>query len=121
MKYNAWPLGQLPKELQRPELDQLKDKGYEFDDPREVITIFEEKVAKFAGSKYAVAVDCCSSGIFLSLMYLLWENEIYYHDVIIIPKRTYISVPMQIHHAGCIPEYEDRKWTGVYNLKGTRV
>jgi len=120
-KYNPWPLGQLPKELQRPELDQLKDKGYEFDDPREVITIFEDKVAKFAGSKYAVAVDCCSHGIFLSLTYLLWQNEIFYKDVITIPKHTYISVPMQIHHVGCIPEYEDREWYGVYHLKGTRV
>jgi hypothetical protein len=26
--------------------------------------MFEEKVAKFAGSKYAVSIDCCSHGLF---------------------------------------------------------
>jgi hypothetical protein len=24
-KYNSWPLGKVPKELQRPELDELKN------------------------------------------------------------------------------------------------
>ena len=69
-RYNSWPLGQIPKELQRSELDQIKELGYEWSDPRDVIDIFENKVAKFAGSKYAVSCDCCSNGIFLSLMYL---------------------------------------------------
>ena len=75
-KYNSWPLGKVPKELQRPELDELKNRGYEFSDPRDVVDIFEEKVAKFAGSKYAVSVDCCSHGLFLSLKYLAYIGEL---------------------------------------------
>ena len=59
IKYNVWPVGKLPKKWQRPELDQLTKAGYNWDDPRDVIDIFEKKVAKFAGSKYAVALDCC--------------------------------------------------------------
>jgi dTDP-4-amino-4,6-dideoxygalactose transaminase len=69
VKYTSWPLGQV-QELQRPELDRLKKLGYNWSDPRDVINMFEEKVAKFAGSKYAVSIDCCSHGLFLSLKYL---------------------------------------------------
>jgi dTDP-4-amino-4,6-dideoxygalactose transaminase len=69
VKYNPYPLGEIPKELQRKELDQLRDAGYEFNDAREVVTLFENKVAVFAGSKYAVAIDCCSNGLFLALKY----------------------------------------------------
>ena len=70
-EYKSWPLGQLPPEFERPELDQLKENGYKFDDPREVVDIFEKKVAKFAGAKYGIAVDCCSHGLFLSLKWYL--------------------------------------------------
>ena len=48
-EYKSWPLGKLPPEFQRPELDQLKKAGYKFGDPREVVDMFEKKVAKFAG------------------------------------------------------------------------
>jgi len=123
--YNSWPLGKVPKELQRPELDKIKELGYDWSDPREVINMFEEKVAKFAGSKYAVAVDCCSNGLFLSLKYQLKTNEILSDwnitPKITIPKMTYISAPMQIKHAGCMVEYEDLEWSGVYQLKGSNV
>jgi dTDP-4-amino-4,6-dideoxygalactose transaminase len=121
MKYDPWPLGQVPKELQRPELGQLKKIGYEFSDAREVVDIFEKKVARFAGSKYAVAVDCCSHGIFLSLMYLIDKGEIDKKTVITIPRRTYVSIPMQILNAGVYMKLEDSRWVGVYNLKGTRI
>ncbi len=110
-KYNPWPLGQIPINLQRPELNVLQSLGYNFDDPREVIEVFENKVATFSGSKYAVAVDCCSHGIFLSLKYLNASGKI------TIPAQTYISVPMQILHAGCSVEFEDDRWVGMYQLK----
>ena len=57
-KYNEWPLGRLPKELERPELDLIKSMGYEWSDPRDVIDMFEKKVAEYSGSKYAVVLDC---------------------------------------------------------------
>tara|TARA_R110000796_G_scaffold222102_2_gene338254 strand:+ start:826 stop:1527 length:702 start_codon:yes stop_codon:yes gene_type:complete len=111
IKYNVWPVGKLPKEWQRPELDQLKEKGYDWEDPRDAIDIFEKKVAKFAGSKYAVAVDCCSHGLLLCMKYLKCK------DTITIPKHTYISTPAQIVHAGCDVEFEDLEWSGIYQLK----
>lgn len=109
--FEPWPLGQVPKELQRHELDTLLAMGYRGKDPREAIDLFEKKVAEFAGAQYGIAVDCCSHGLFLSLKYLNAAGTI------TIPNRTYISVPMQIKHAGCNVEFEDIEWSGVYQLK----
>lgn len=110
-KYNPWPLGNIPESKQRPELELLKKAGYIFDDPREVVDLFEKRVAKFAGSDFAIAVDSCSHGLFLCLKYLNAEGEI------TIPKQTYVSVPMQILHANCKVRFEDEKWNGLYQLK----
>ena len=116
MSYKSWPLGQLPQEFQRPELEQIKKLGYKWKDPRDVITMFEDKVSKFAGAKYGVAVDCCSHGLFLSLKFykdvLKMKNEF-----VEIPSYTYCSVPMQIKHAGFNPKFKDIQWSGVYQLK----
>jgi dTDP-4-amino-4,6-dideoxygalactose transaminase len=121
VKYTSWPLGQVPKELQRPELDRLKELGYNWSDPRDVINMFEEKVAKFAGSKYAVSIDCCSHGLFLSLKYLQHIGELNTSVELEIPKMTYVSAPMQIINAGNKVTFEDLEWSGVYQLKGSRV
>ena len=86
--YNAWPIGNVPKEFQRPELDQIKELGYDWEDPRDVVDIFEKKVAKFAGSRYAVAVDCCTHGLFLALQCIKRYRKNLAE--IIIPKNTYI-------------------------------
>ena len=119
--YNPWPIGKVPKELQRPELDKLKELGYEFNDPRDVIDMFEKKVATFAGSKYAVSIDCCSHGLFLSLKYLQSIGELKTKITLTIPKMTYISAPMQIIHADNKVVFEDLEWSGIYQLKGSRV
>lgn len=121
IKYNSFPLGKIPKEFQRPELDQIKELGYVWNDPRDVIDIFEKKVAKFAGSKYAVAVDCCSHGLFLALKYKESIGKLNKGDVITIPNQTYISAPMQIIQAGFNVAFDDREWSGVYVLTGTTV
>tara|TARA_R110002110_G_scaffold31794_1_gene111412 strand:- start:394 stop:894 length:501 start_codon:yes stop_codon:yes gene_type:complete len=34
-----------------------------------------------------------------------------------IPAKTYVSVPMQIMHAGCTAKFEDVEWSGVYQMK----
>lgn len=115
-EYKSWPLGKLPPEFQRPELDQIKKLGYDWKDPRDVVTMFENKVAKFAGAKYGVAVDCCTHGLFLSLLFyrdvLKMVNEF-----VEIPSYTYCSVPMQIRHAGYTPKFADYQWSGKYQLK----
>lgn len=120
-QYNSWPLGKLPKQFQRPELDLIKQKGYNWQDPRDAVDIFEKKVAEFAGCKYAVTTDCCSHGLFLSLKYLQSIGEINSDVIITIPSRTYVSVPMQLSHAGCNFGFKDYEWSGLYQLQGTRI
>ncbi len=119
--YNPWPIGKVPKHLQRPELDQIKELGYEWSDPRDVIDIFEKKVADFAGSKYAVSVDCCSHGLFLAMKYLQSTGELEKDTEITIPKMTYVSAAMQIIHAGNKVKFEDIEWSGVYQMLPTRL
>lgn len=119
--YNPWPLGHIPKELQRPELDIIKAMGYVFDDPREVVDIFERKVAKFAGSNYAVAVDCATHAIELVLRLKLETGELNRGAVITIPNQTYISIAMMLNQLGFTVNYSDNKWIGSYDLKPTNV
>jgi hypothetical protein len=38
-----------------------------------------------------------------------------------IPKRTYVSVPQSIIHAGCRPTFRDEDWTGCYELAPLKV
>ena len=52
----------------------------------ETITKFENKIAEFFGSPYAIAVDSCTHGIELSLRYMNVKS-------ISVPKHTYISIP----------------------------
>ena len=116
MTYNSWPLGRLPIEWQRPEPMLLKKNGYEWNDPREIIDIFERKLADYAGSKYAVVVDCCSNAIFLSLQYRLFMGELKIGEEIFIPSQTYVSIPMQIIHSNLKPVLVNETWSGIYEL-----
>ena len=43
MSYNSWPSGKLPKDWQRPEPEIIKEQGYDWEDPRDIIEIFENK------------------------------------------------------------------------------
>jgi dTDP-4-amino-4,6-dideoxygalactose transaminase len=80
--------------------------------PFKVVAMFEEEVAEYTGSPYAVAVDSCTNALFLCLKYLKAEEM-----KIEIPKCTYLSVPMSIIHAGAQPVFVDLDWSGIYQLK----
>lgn len=114
-KFNSWPSGKLPKEFQRPELEQVRAAGYEWQDPRDVIEIFERKVAEFGGSKYGVSVDCCTNGVFLAMQY--YKQRLGATGTIEIPKHTYQSIPMAILHCGFDLTFRDEQWSGMYQLK----
>jgi dTDP-4-amino-4,6-dideoxygalactose transaminase len=88
----------------------LESQGYKVNDPWDVVDIFEEKIASYAGSKYAVATDSCTNSLFLSLKYLKASGEIE------VPKRTYLSVPGLVINAGCKVKFVDKEWKGCYHL-----
>ncbi len=78
--------------------------------PFSIVKLFEEEVANYTDAPYAVAVDSCTNALFLCCKYFKVE-EVY------IPKKTYLSVPQSIIHAGGKVSLEDRDWSGMYDLK----
>jgi dTDP-4-amino-4,6-dideoxygalactose transaminase len=72
--------------------------------------MFEETVADYCGSKYAVATDSCTDALLLCCEYLNVKE-------VTIPARTYLSVPQSIIHAGGTVEFEELRWKGIYQLK----
>lgn len=97
-------------------ISQLASKGYIIKDPWDAVTIFEQKLAKYAGSDYAVCLDSCSNALFLCLKYLEYNRHL-----IEIPKNTYASVPMQIIHSGNYIRFVDKTWSGDYFLGNTPI
>ena len=78
--------------------------------PYKIVKMFEEEVAEYTSAPYAVAVDSCTNALFLCCKY-------YQATEVIIPKKTYLSVPMSIIHSGAEVVFEDREWEGIYQLK----
>jgi len=80
----------------------------------QVVREFEAAVGDYTGAPFVVAVNSCTNALFLSLMFY---KQLHPHiKNIRIPKRTYVSVPMQIRIAGLKVEFEDREWSGAYQL-----
>ena len=82
--------------------------------PYSIVKMFEDEIADFTGSKYAVSVDSCTNAIFLICKYLNVSE-------VIIPSKTYLSVPQSIIHAGGKVIFdkstETNNWKGIYQLK----
>jgi len=78
------------------------------------ITKFENEIASFFGSPYAVAVDCCTHAIELCLRY----KDIRHYTV---PKRTYISVPFLANKLNISFDWSDEEWKDFYYLGGTSI
>lgn len=97
-------------------VEELHSLGYQAADPWDAVMIFEQNLARYAGSKHCVVVDSCSNALFLCLKYLNITNQ-----TISIPGRTYSSVPMQIIHAGNKIKFTDQIWDGKYHLGDTGI
>jgi dTDP-4-amino-4,6-dideoxygalactose transaminase len=80
----------------------------------EFIELFEEGLAEYTGAPYVVLTDSCSNAIFLSV-------KLDGIALVSIPKNTYVSVPMQLTHAGCSISYNEEQWEGMYNITPTKV
>lgn len=83
--------------------------------PYRVVRDFEEAVAKYCGAPYAVSVNSCTMGLFLCLQWFKAQKKL--PEAVNIPKRTYVSVPMQIMHAGAKVTFRDEDWRGMYDLR----
>lgn len=82
--------------------------------PYKIVQMFEEEIASYTGAPYAVSVDSCTNALFLCCKFLNVKE-------VIIPNKTYLSVPMSIMHAGGEVVFDKRPhtnhWTGLYQLK----
>lgn len=80
---------------------------------KEVIE-FENIIADFYGSKYAVATDCCTHALELCLRYNTPVNSC-------CPKRTYLSVPMTFMKLNIPFLWSDESWQDYYYLGNTNI
>lgn len=78
------------------------------------ISDFEEKIANYTGSKYAVSVDCCTNALLLCFSYLKPSE-------IILPKNTFIGVAAAAHHARSKVLFQDIEWRGMYKIEPTNI
>jgi dTDP-4-amino-4,6-dideoxygalactose transaminase len=80
----------------------------------DTVTKFENEVAQFFGSPFAVAVDCCTHAIELCLR-LTKANDIS------IPRRTYLSVPMTAEKLGLRWTWKNDRWEEYYLIGNTNI
>jgi len=73
----------------------------------EVVTEFENKIADFFGSPYAVAIDSCTHGLELCLRLTGAKS-------IECPKRTYLSVPFLANKLNIELKWRDEDWKDYY-------
>ena len=78
------------------------------------VSQFESQLADFWNAPYAVATDCCTHAIELSLRYTA-------SVCVTVPKYTYISVPMTMEKLGIEWSWDDLKWSDYYRIGNTRV
>ncbi len=74
---------------------------------------FEEELSKYTNSPYVITVDNMSNALFLSLYYEKNISKNITEDTIIIPERTYPSVPCEIIHANLKVDF--------YPVSGTTI
>ena len=79
-----------------------------------IVKEFEEKIADFYGAPYGVSVDACTHGIEICLRYD-GANEI------VVPKRTYLSVPMLANKMNLELKWKDEDWRDYYEIGNTGV
>ncbi len=99
----------------RGEIELLKAHGYTFADPSLIVDIFEKKIAAWTGAKFAIATDCATHAMELSLRYQPLPQSVR------VPRHTYLSVPQTVRKLGAHVEWTNEKWEGIYQLSPTLV
>lgn len=102
--------------------------------PHQATRDFETALCAYTGAPYAVTVTSCTMALLLAVSFYvqsvwwwkrwagttpeqLMEDQLFDDNVVEIPKRTYVGVPMSIVHAGGKPTFRDEEWLGCYRLR----
>jgi dTDP-4-amino-4,6-dideoxygalactose transaminase len=80
------------------------------------VELFEKRLCEYTGAPYAVAVDRCTNAILLCLEYF-GEKE----QQLVLPKRTYQSVPMTLIRHGYAVCLTDIEWVAKYRIGATNI
>lgn len=82
--------------------------------------MFEEELCEYTNAPYCVSVDSCTIALFLCAEYL--KRYVYKElPTVIVPTRTYLSVPQSFIHAGYNIKFKDISWKGYYQLDPTPI
>ena len=87
----------------------------------DIVKSFEREVANYTGAPYCVCVNSCTNALFLALKYHNLVESKSNKKIVEVPKKTYVSVPMQIIHAGFKVGFRDQEWRGAYRLRPLNV
>jgi dTDP-4-amino-4,6-dideoxygalactose transaminase len=80
----------------------------------EIVSEFEAAIGEYTGAPSVVAVNSCTMALRLCLD---WQRAQGIRPTVTIPKRTYLSVPMQIKKAGFNVAFRNEDWEGYYRLE----
>lgn len=83
-------------------------------DAYQVVRDFEAALCEYTGARFAVTTNSCTMALLLACRYHYINKPGL--ATITIPKRTYVSVPQSIKHAGFYVEFADYRWSGIYQL-----
>jgi dTDP-4-amino-4,6-dideoxygalactose transaminase len=84
--------------------------------PWDVVRLFEANVAVYTGAPFCVAVESCTTALYLGCA-LFKDQGGRWRDPISIPSQTYLGVPQSIMNAGYGVLFREENWSGVYQLK----
>lgn len=97
--------------LRRNDIDKLVDYGLEFKETWEVVDHFEKLVAEFFGAPYAVATDCCTHAVELSVKIC---DKVEHVEI---PRWTYMSIPMMFDKIDVPYTLTSEEWQDYYQIK----
>jgi dTDP-4-amino-4,6-dideoxygalactose transaminase len=79
-----------------------------------IVQEFEKTIAEFYGAPYAVATDCCTHAIELSLRYQNVKSTT-------CPSQTYPSIPFTLMKLNLQWSFVNQDWTDYYYLGNTNI
>lgn len=82
---------------------------------QDTIRRFEEKIAEYAGSKFAVSVDSCCNAILLSCYYV--KKTSLRVSPMFLPYYTYPGVACAVINSGNKVKFNNISWKGIYKIK----
>jgi dTDP-4-amino-4,6-dideoxygalactose transaminase len=89
----------------------------------QVVRDLEAAICEYTGAPFCVTTNSCTMALTLAVAWHFWKDVPEDHVPLLgqrrieIPKRTYVSVPMAIIHAGGRPTFRNEGWLGSYRLK----